>query len=577
MMMKYNKWQKFLIVLFIAAIFAQNILSSYHTSILWDERCYIGLGKYILKSGNFLNLNALGYHPPLSFYLNSIFLVPVKFKDGIYQKNDCWDIGNDILFNSRHNPFLIEFLARLPFIIMSAILSILVLKFAENMYGVKSALLAMFLYTFSVTIIADSSIAYTDFLVTFFIFLTIYSFWKLMNNYSIKNLFLTGIFFGLAQLSKMTALILVPCITILALIEFHRKANLNKKHALKIITLLAFIFITGFVVIWAGYGFTLKPIKEAMPKHYSDRAYEEIDKRFSNPFLKNLAINSFEKIYLPAPSYFFGLAAVYHGSAQKGREGFFFGKIIEKSVWYYQGAVFALKTQLSLIILIIITIIFFRKIKSRPVTNEFYLLIPIIILFFAFTINKLVSGVAHILPAYPFLFVFASRTAKIKSGIIKAVLALLILHYLLSSVIAFPNYYSYFNEIIGGSANGYKYMGSGNFDGGQNLPKLKDFMDANGIKKINLSYLGSADPKDYGINYDYMPSPYFAYWVPDYVQYIKPQERNEDCSRRNGWVAVSASNLQGVYLFNRTCFSWLNGHNPLEKISNSIFVYNLSN
>ncbi len=556
------------------AIFFQNVLSVYNTSLVWDERCYIGSGKYMLMTGNFFDYNALTYHPPLSFYINSIFLIPIKFREDAYHKNDCWYTGYDMIFNSGHNPFLITFLARLPFIFISVILSLLVLKFTEKIYGANSATFSMFLYTFNITILSNSNLAMTDFLVTFLMFLTVYSFWKLMNNYNLKNLLLTGVFFGLAQLSKMTALILVPSMLILAFIEAYQKKP-NKKNIYQTFKLLIFIFLIGFIVIWAGYGSSLKPLKNSMPDYYVGRAYQEIDKKFSNIFVKNIAINAFEKAYIPAPQYFSGLAAVYYRSAQQGREGFFLGKVIEKSVWYYHSVVFILKTQISLLILIVITTIFFRKIKIKSLTDEFYLVIPILILFMAFTINKMVSGVGHILPAYPFLFVFVSKITNLKIKLVKILLYLIIIHYLLSSIFAFPNYYAYFNEFIG-SANGYKYLGSGNLDSGQNLPKLKDFMAANNIKKINLSYSGSVDPKEYGINYDYMPSPYFAYWAPDYVPNIKPDKRNEDCSRRKGWVAISASNFQGVYLMNKTCFSWLKDYKPVEKISYSIFVYNIS-
>jgi len=85
----YSKKQKYLIIFFVLVILSLNVLSVYNKSLMWDEKCYIGSGKYLLKTGNFLNYNALSYHPPLSFYLNSVFLLPINFNEDAYKKTDC--------------------------------------------------------------------------------------------------------------------------------------------------------------------------------------------------------------------------------------------------------------------------------------------------------------------------------------------------------------------------------------------------------------------------------------------------------------------------------------------------------
>ncbi len=569
----YTKWQKFLILLFVVALFLENTLSIYDKSVTWDEKCYIGAGKYITKTGNF-DYNAFVAHPPLSYYINSLFLYPLNFDEKIFQKDDCWEIGNDMIFHSGYNPFLIAFLARLPFILISIVFSLIVLKFAEDLYGIKSAVFAMFLYTFSVSIMSFSNLALTDFLVTFFIFITIYCFWKLVNSFSTKCLLLTGLFFGMAQLSKVSALILIPTLIFLAFMENSAKRKSGKKRRIKFRHLLA-IFVIGFVVVWAGYGFSFKPLKNSMPNHYAERAYEEFDKNIKSPFFKDSAVKIFEEMPIPFPSYFFGLGGVAFHS-REGIGSFLNGKITEKTTWYFPLEVFLLKTQLSLIILLTAAILFFNKAKAKD-NGDLFIIAPIILSFALYIFNNMTSGLRHILPIYPFLFVLISRINAIKfqKFFFKILAAAMVLHYLASSILAYPDYVPYFNEAVGGPSNGYRYLVGSNNDLGQNLPQLKEFMAKNGIQKINLSYFGSVDPKEYGISYDYMPSPYFQHWVSDYQPFVEVEKRNEDCSERKGWVAISVTNLQNVHLINKTCFDWLKEYRPAEKLGYSIFVYKI--
>src|SRR3989344_6813973 len=123
----YSKWQKFLIIFFLIMIFLQNVLSTYNKSIIYDEKRYIGVGKYLIHTGNY-KYKALDHNPPLSYYLNSIFLLPLKFPEKAYQSDDWYVNGSEMIFHSGYSPLLITFLARLPFILLSLIFSLIVLK-----------------------------------------------------------------------------------------------------------------------------------------------------------------------------------------------------------------------------------------------------------------------------------------------------------------------------------------------------------------------------------------------------------------------------------------------------------------
>ena len=326
--------------------------------------------------------------------------------------------------------------------------------------------------------------------------------------------------------------------------------------------------------MFIGFGLQFKPLKSVMNKHYVERAYQEFDKKIKNEPLRKFALYTFEKVPIPFPAYFFGLGGVGYHSIE-GVGSFLNGEILSKTVWYYPLAAFFYKTQVSLLFIFIISLIFFKKTRSKNLFNEYVQILPMAAIFIIFMLNKMTAGLRHILPIYPFLFVFCSKIVKPEKKWLKITLVILSAHYIISSLLVFPNYLAYFNEFTGGPANGYKHLVGANLDLGQDLPGLKRYMEKNNIDKVNLSYFGSIDPKEY-VNYDYLPSPYFQQWVPDFVRYVTVTERDEDCSEKKGWVAISVTNLQNVRMVNKTCFDWLKNYHPVAKIGYSIFIYNLS-
>lgn len=567
-----TSFEKFALTIALALIFTFGLFSILNKSMIWDERCYVGAGKYIFKTGN-LEYNLFVAHPPLSFYLNSIFILPIKFPDKIYMNDNCWEIGYDMVYHSGYSPKLILTLVRLPFIIMSLILALYIFYWAKELYGLRSGYLALILYTFNTAIISHSNLALTDLTVTFFIFVTMYYYWKFTHSNKKFYLYLASILFGFALLSKLTGLILVPVLTILVLYK-DSKYRLNRKNLVSSIKKLFVIFIIGFLVMLAGFGFQFKPLKNVMPEHYVNRAYEEIDKQFNNDAIRNFVIYTFENVPVPFPSYFFGLGAVAFHS-KEGLGNFLNGEIISKTVWYFPIAVFFYKTQISLLILFLLSILLFNRTRAKNMTDEYIQILPMIAVFMLFMLNNMTAGLRHILPIYPLIFLFCSKITKLKKGWLSIAILILLLHYIMSSLLVFPHYFAYFNEFASGPANGYKHLVGANLDNGQDLPGLKKFIEDNNIEKINLSYFGSVNPKEY-VNYDYLPSPYFQHWVPDYVQHAIVRERDEDCSEKKGWVAISATNLQNVHMVNKACFNWLKKYEPVVKIGYSIFVYNIS-
>ncbi len=568
-----RKYFKFIIISFLLIHIILAVSSSYNESLTWGEKCYVGLGKYLSETGNF-KIDGVTYHAIFSYYLNGIFLPFLNIPDNVWENNSCWDIGNDLIFNSGYNFQKILFLVRLPIMLLSLLLGYYIFLWARNLYGLKAGLFALLLYAFESNLIGVSRYATTDFPVITFIFIAVYHYWRLKNHNKIKDLLFAGIFTGLALASKETALFLVPIILILGL------WGSDIKKVIKNIKQILYIFLIAYAIIFMIYGFQFQTISSTLPSHYLDRAYEEIDKNFPNIALKNTALFVFEKVPIPAPSYFTAIGDVIYFS-KTGYRGFLFGKLIEprQKNWYYFFIVVLVKTPIPLLILMIMSIMLFKKVRSDRLSNELFLFIPIFLLFVTFLFNSISYDLRHILTIFPFILVFTSKVINFKpekSKMFFWLLVLLLIWYVLGSILAYPNYTPYFNEFVM-TKNGHKVLSGSNVDAGQDLIKLKDFMDKNNIKKINLSYLGSVEPGNYGINYDYMPTACFAPVNENYEPFAANCKKDfvEDCSKRKGIVAVSVSNLQNRFLKNTSCFNWLYGYEPIDKLGYAIFIYDI--
>ena len=138
--------------------------------------------------------------------------------------------------------------------------------------------------------------------------------------------------------------------------------------------------------------------------------------------------------------------------------------------------------------------------RLRPLT-------PLAALFAVYWATSLAShlniGHRHILPTYPVLFIAAGwlgRWLDLRRPLAAALIALLALGHVVESVRIRPDYLAYFNQLVGGPANGWRHLVDSSLDWGQDLPDLKAWLDQNARgEKIFLAYFGTGDPAYEGI------------------------------------------------------------------------------
>ncbi|HYM61390.1 MAG TPA: hypothetical protein VEZ11_10910 [Thermoanaerobaculia bacterium] len=179
-----------------------------------------------------------------------------------------------------------------------------------------------------------------------------------------------------------------------------------------------------------------------------------------------------------------------------------------------------------------------------------FLLWPVAIYLGFSVASSLNIGHRHILPIYPFLYVICGALAaswermmpRIRFAV--AVAAMVIVP--LSATVVFApitspapmwgRHLSYVNEIAGGPGDGFESLADSNFDWGQDLPRLRAWIDQHHVSEpINLVYFGTADPRAYGIRHLNLQLGYFA----------EPELPQREV-RIPGYFAISATHFVGA-------------------------------
>lgn len=548
-----------------------------------DELAHTPAGySYIIKKDMRLNPE----HPPLlkdlaglsiligSKITKTLIYFPDQVKSWQEDLNGQWDFGREFLFRNNNDADKIIFFARLPMLLIMLVLGWYVFRWAREIYGNKAGLLALFLYSLSPTFLAHGRLVTTDVGAAAAFFISIYYLVKWLEKPNRKNMVIAGLVFGLALLTKFSLVLLIPyfifIVFVWALINNPLK-NPWFYRLLKAGIGLLLIGLIGMALIWPVYQFHTwnYPVEKQLADAQANL------KTYGGRWLADPVIWMSDKpILRPYGQFFTGLLMVIQRSAG-GNTTYFLGEISNQAWSYYFPTVFLIKVPLAFLILILLAISRLNiktdsQNKALVKLTKFSLISFFILFWFVSVRSNLNIGIRHILPTFPILYVLISgQIAKVlekDKKFIKILVIILLLWYGLGTINAYPNFISYFNELIGGSSQGYKYVTDSNLDWGQDLKQLAQFIEENNIEMIYIDYFGG-DDLNYRFGDKYQP------WWGD---------RNPNELPSNGWLAVSTTLLQGgrgktVHGYNEKTdyYNWLNQYEPVEIINNSIFIYQI--
>jgi hypothetical protein len=252
-----------------------------------------------------------------------------------------------------------------------------------------------------------------------------------------------------------------------------------------------------------------------------------------------------------------------------GHSAYLLGQVSKFGWWYYFPVVFAVKTPTAVLALVVLCLGVgvsrlargFRSVTVAALRNLPFrwvvVALPMTVYGAILLTSRVDLGVRYLLPAYPFLFILLAAVVmrKPKVWLIAVVMAV----QLFEVVRIYPDYLAFFNTVSGGPGNGPRYLADSNIDWGQDLKKLRKYLETTAPKaNVCFSYFGTASQAYY-----FLPSRY----LPE----TKDVElrKNVDCV-----AAISVTQLVGVYSSPET-FRWLRDKKPIAKVGYSMYVYDL--
>ena len=523
-------------------------------SMTYDEPAHIIAGVDAWRHGRFEHWND---HPPLG---RLWLTLPIR------------DLDSQFMWRQMPSGYRVESMQPLPEEIaartrpMNTLLGIflgLALWFAtRRLFSLGAANVALALFTFTPSLIANFSVATTDGIGTLFIFLVAFQLirWRQKPNWWQTTLL--GLALGGLLLAKFYAppLVLLALLLMLVLKPDRwtwRPLQWNWSAALVALLL-------AVVTLWAGYFFHVSHLTVGDAK---------VTATFPNRGVKTWPTKSqlHLRMYVPAGEFFEGLREVAF-SNKHGRPAWFFGKIYPTGgIKLYYLAAIALKWPTVLLALLLAALLMgVRRVCRAP--GDLLVMCSFAVVFFLFAVRSRYDiGERHILPLYPFALTIAGSIwehvvalkARIGAEIptwwgpkrINYNVIVLLLVLALNAADALrpaPDYLAYFNVLVR-PQNAWRFLTDSNLDWGQGLIAVREYEFKHPNEPAHLAYFGSVNPALYGVR-------------------ALPLEPNQPV---NGKVIAGLSALSGQVLPDPNSYRWLLNYKPSQMLDRSMFVYDV--
>ena len=494
----------------------------------WDEGNHIFTGYRSWTHGDY-GLNP--EHPPLVKLFATVPLLWSQPKLPVLEerffKEDAFLRGKEFLY--QNDPDKILSRTRTAAAVFTLLTALVVFFGTREMFGAGAAFIALTLLTFDPNLLAHGALITTDVGLACFMFLSVYMFYRFVKLPSALRLIATAIAVGLVLAVKHTGLLVLPILFLLALCEIKLTGR-----ALKLLGSLVFIGLIGWVVLWSTYRFRYDARPNGLQLNPPLAAYVEGLKPYEAWPIRTAA-----RLHALPESYLYGLADVkltanYYTS-------YVLGKVYAHNVWFYFPIAFLIKSTVGVLALFLLTLGVVATRRLNRGREILFLSVPVIFyLIVALTVGMNI-GVRHILVVYVFLYVLiggAMCALIARSRKWAYAVGVLLLVHAASSVLAFPNYIAYANELWGGPSQTHRYLTDSNSDWGQQLKSVKQYLDQRGVKDCWFLYFaeGVAEPTYYGIPCKPLPT-ISTLWLNVPIDVPTSIE---------GPVLISASNLSGV-------------------------------
>jgi len=490
----------FFLLIILSVIFSgwQMIYLARHESVTTDEKVHVPSGFSYWKFDNFY-LNP--EHPPLAKLLVSLpvylerpyypdttdlFNVASKFYYDSWEETRKW--GEDFFYKTTSSVEKTIFTARAVNIVLALGLIIFLSFWSYQIAGWPAAALAAILSAFTPLLLAHGSLANTDLLITLNTVVLSYFWWRYLKQKSWRWFLLSAFVFGLCALTKFSFVALMPALFITSLVVAIKEKNVRFWAA--VFKGLVFTAIV-WVMIMALFGFSFAHAPE-----FAGFTQEGL-------LLNAMAIKVMEMfgaVLIPV-WYFKGLFMVL-GGAIGGRNAYLLGEFNIGGWWYFFPVTIALKTPITFLVLLFLSFLKIKDLFKKDFVLQVVLLGVALVYLAVAMISKTNLGQRHILPIYPLLIVFVSQlTLLIKMKWQAIVISVLVVGNVISVAASYKNQIAYFNEFTG-QKNGYKYLLDSNYDWGQSLTSIRDYLTVHKFAEevyVEYEWASPGEREYYGI------------------------------------------------------------------------------
>jgi 4-amino-4-deoxy-L-arabinose transferase-like glycosyltransferase len=460
-----NRWA--VLLLLVHGIMALD--AAWRNSPTWDEISYPAAGYDLLRSGH-IRINF--EHPPLGKILYALPLLPLRLgaanpSTGLIAA-DPIRYGFHFVYHNTQSPLVLTVLPRLVAVCFSLGLALLLFGALVRRWGPSAGCLGLCAYAFAPPIVARASLALLEMPLAFFMLGAAVSYVAWREDRRPRD-GLICLFCGLcALLTKATALMLLPVFLLAALTEARGGRALARR---------VWEITSGVLLLLA--------------------LCEGLTALVGWPYHRILLVNP--RIQ--------ELAGLFQGPSRSAMPVYFHGATWDQAKNYFALAAWIIKTPVPLLVLAALgaAIALRRRPNDRLAVLgiSFFLVCGILMT----TVHSVIAT-AHYFILWPVACLLAgvcaadaeSRPAR------WGVVVLLVLLATLSGRVH-PNHLAYFNEIIGGSSQGYRWLADSDQDWGQALPSLARYLRARASPHLILAYSGAGDPRAYGLAYQDLFSP----------------------------------------------------------------------
>jgi 4-amino-4-deoxy-L-arabinose transferase-like glycosyltransferase len=510
-------------------------------SVTVDEVSHIGAGVSYLQK---LDLRMNPEHPPLPKVLAALPLV-LRGVRADYS-HISWTLSErffpafvgqwvfgEWLLEKWNEPKTELAWARLPMLLLTLALGCAVYVYAHQLGGVWSGLLCLSVYVSTPAFLSFGPLVHTDLAVTLFSLLALWTFAEVWREPNRKNAVVFGLSLAGALLSKFTAGILIVAFVAFVLSLRWRavpgqpsnKPELREWRRARWLATLKGVLCAAAAVYVFYFVFSL---------HQPTNALYRIGDSPLALLLRRLLMPPF--LYL---------RGVFWVLITGRRPTFLLGHAYPHGVWFYFPIVFALKSSLGYLSLLLLTGVAGISRKVRGETNVAMipaqlavhwrvlwvsllvftgvcLLSPLDISIRHFSV-PLVLLILMLAPLPRMLGELRGRT-HLGATLGAPAIAALAASCLFTAVRSYPHYFPYVNALnLGRPA--YALVNDSNVDWNQSLPEVKRFAEQHRLQRIGLDEYGFSDPTVF-----------------------VPQARPWNCQRptpedEGQWVSLSASNI----------------------------------